>query len=110
MAMCNTILAEDNMATLKRTPTSKSSSPLMVRMDAASKAVLAEAAELRGISVSDYVRTVMVPLARKEVKLAIKETIFLDAKHRDAFMSSLSAPVRLTKRQKELGRLMQGKS
>ena len=39
----------------------------MVRLDAEGKAFLAQAAELRRISVSDYVRTVTVPQARAEV-------------------------------------------
>ena len=39
----------------------------MVRLDEAGKSALSRAAELRGISVSDYVRTVTVPQARKEV-------------------------------------------
>ncbi len=45
-------------------------SPLMVRLDADSKDAIARAAELRGISVSDYVRQVTVAQARKEVGAA----------------------------------------
>ena len=43
---------------------------LMVRLDPESKAALADAAELRGISVSDYVRLVTVAQARREVSAA----------------------------------------
>ena len=39
----------------------KTASPLMVRLDEESKQCLAEAASLRHVSVSDYVRTVTVP-------------------------------------------------
>lgn len=51
----------------KRTsPTpSKMASPLMVRLDAESKQALTDAAELRRISISDYVRTVTVAQARR---------------------------------------------
>ena len=42
----------------------KTASPLMVRLDKESKQCLAEAANLRHVSVSDYVRTVTVPQAR----------------------------------------------
>ena len=41
----------------KRSDKPREPSPLMVRLDADSKAYLARAAELRRISVSDYVRT-----------------------------------------------------
>ena len=44
----------------------KTTSPLMVRLDAESKACLTRAAELRRISVSDYVRT--VTLAQRGAK------------------------------------------
>jgi len=37
----------------------------MVRLDVASKAVLARAAELRRISVSDYVRSITVAQAQR---------------------------------------------
>ena len=46
----------------------------MVRLDAEGKAFLAQAAELRRISVSDYVRTVTVPQARAEVFAAREQT------------------------------------
>ena len=43
---------------------------LMVRLDEESKSYLSQAAELRGISLSDYVRTVTVSQARREVSAA----------------------------------------
>lgn len=45
--------------------TGKTASPLMVRLDEESKQCLTEAAALRQVSVSDYVRTVTVAQARR---------------------------------------------
>jgi uncharacterized protein (DUF1778 family) len=98
------------MATVPQETPAKSASPLMVRMDEASKSVLIQAADLRGISVSDYVRTVTVSQARKEVQAAGEQVIALTAEEQLAFWSALQASPRLTKKQKELGKLMQGKS
>ena len=58
----------------KRSEKGKRPSPLMVRLDEESKAFLAQAAELRRISVSDYVRTVTIAQARKEVLAAREQT------------------------------------
>ncbi|QJW96634.1 type II toxin-antitoxin system TacA family antitoxin [Frigoriglobus tundricola] len=85
-------------------------SPLMVRLDAASKSVLARAAELRGISVSDYVRQVTVAQARKEVEAAGSQTIAMTPAEQLAFWAALNAPVKLTAAQKKLGKLMRGGS
>src|SRR5438046_3100013 len=54
----------------KATKKVSSASPLMVRLDDDTKACLAQAAALRRISVSDYVRTVTVAQARREVRAA----------------------------------------
>ncbi len=54
----------------RKIPAAKTASPLMVRLDDESKQCLAEAANLRHVSVSDYVRTVTVPQARREVRTA----------------------------------------
>lgn len=83
-------------------------SPLMVRLDLESKQALADAAELRRISVSDYVRTVTVPQARREVASAREQTIQLSPDEQLAFWQALQEPVKLTPSQKRLGRLMRG--
>jgi uncharacterized protein (DUF1778 family) len=90
-------------------PTQKSSS-LMVRMDDDSKRVLARAAELRRISVSDYVRTVTVSQARREVSSAQEQTIQMTPAEQLAFWQALQTPVKLTAAQKRLSRLMRGLS
>ena len=89
------------------TPTSKAS-PLMVRLDAESKQALTAAAELRRISVSDYVRTVTVAQARREVASARDQTILLTPDEQLAFWQALQAPPKLTPAQKRLAALMRG--
>lgn len=81
---------------------------LMVRLDQASKDALAQAAELRGISISDYVRTVTVAHARKEVAAASEQSIALTPDEQLAFWQALDAPAKLTARQRKLARLMRG--
>lgn len=82
----------------------------MVRLDHASKDALAQAAELRKISISDYVRMVTVAQARKEVAAAQSQTISLTPDEQLAFWQVLDAPSKLTSRQKKLGKLMRGES
>src|SRR5438552_12607268 len=81
-------------------------SPLMVRLDDESKAYLSQAAELRRISVSDYVRTVTVAQARKEVQAAREQTIALTPKEQLAFWEALRKPTKLTDAQRRLGAVM----
>jgi len=69
----------------KRLTTTATTSPLMVRLDAESKQALTAAAELRRISVSDYVRTVTVAQARREVAGAREHTIRLSPDEQQAF-------------------------
>lgn len=86
----------------------RKTSPLMVRLDADSKQALAAAAELRHLSISDYVRTVTVAQARREVARAKENTILLSPEEQLAFWQALHEPVRLTAAQKRLGSIMRG--
>ena len=86
------------------------SSPLMVRLDDESKSFLAQAAKLRGISISDYVRSVTVALARREVESARSQTITLTPEGQLAFWKALQATPKLTAAQRKLGALMRGES
>ncbi len=88
----------------------QSVSPLMVRLDEESKQMLVRAAELRQISISDYVRQVTVSQARKEVEAASEQTIALTPDEQLAFWTALDEPAKLTKAQKKLGKLMRGES
>jgi len=82
----------------------------MVRLDRESKEALVRAAALRQISISDYVRTITVAQARKEVAAAQSQTIALTADEQLVFWTALAAPAKLTSRQKKLGKLMRGES
>lgn len=89
-------------------PSATKVSPLMVRLDAESKQVLTDAAELRRISVSDYVRTVTIAQARREVASARDQTILLTPDEQLAFWQALQAPPKLTPAQERLAALMRG--
>ena len=88
-----------------RTSTTRS---LMVRLDEESKECLSRAAKLRGISLSDYVRAVTVPQARREVQAAQEQTISLTPEEQLAFWKALAEPAKLTEAQRRLGAIMRG--
>ncbi len=83
---------------------------LMVRLDADSKACLAQAAGLRKISVSDYVREVTVAQARREVEAAREQTISLTPEEQLRFWRALQAVPNLTPAQRRLAALIRGGS
>jgi len=85
-------------------------SPLMVRLDAESKSYLARAAELRRISVSDYVRTVTVSQARREVLAAGEQTLALAPDEQLAFWNALNETPALTEAQKRIGAMMRSET
>jgi uncharacterized protein (DUF1778 family) len=93
-----------------RTKKTGTASPLMVRLDAASKRCLAQAARLRRISVSDYVRTVTVAQARQEVRAAREQILSLTAEEQLAFWSALNETPKLTDAQRQLGAVMRGEA
>lgn len=90
----------------KQATTPAKSSSLMVRLDKKSKAVLVRAAKLRQMSVSDYVRSVTVAQARREVEAAEEQTIRLSRSAQLAFWKALNKPTRLTPAQKRLGKMI----
>lgn len=81
---------------------------LMVRLDEESKALLASAAELRKVSVSDYVRSIVVGQARRELAAAEAQVISMTPEEQLEFWEALSKPPKLTKGQKQLGKMMRG--
>ncbi len=91
----------------KKAPSTRS---LMVRLDEESKGYLTRAADLRRISVSDYVRTVTVAQARREVEAAGEQIIALSAEEQIAFWNALNRPTRLTEAQRHLGAIMRGEA
>jgi len=89
---------------------SRTTSPLMVRLDDESKAYLARAAELRCVSVSDYVRSVTVAQARREVLASRDQTLAMTLEEQLAFWNALNETPKLTERQRRLGSVMRGRS
>ncbi|NLE39389.1 MAG: DUF1778 domain-containing protein [Pirellulaceae bacterium] len=85
-------------------------SQLMVRLDDDSKSSITKAADLRRVSISDYVRMVTVAQARREVAQAEQNTISLTPDEQIAFWRALDAAPELTRAQRELGRTMRGDS
>lgn len=82
--------------------------PLTLRLDAQDKKYLERAAEIRRVSVSDYVRAVTVAQARREVESARERTIALTSDEQLAFWHALQAPSELTEAQRRLGASMRG--
>jgi uncharacterized protein (DUF1778 family) len=82
----------------------------MVRLDPQSREYLSEAADLRRISVSDYVRAVTVGQARREVLAAREKIIALSPEEQLAFWNALNDTPKLTAAQRRLGAAMRGES
>jgi uncharacterized protein (DUF1778 family) len=83
---------------------------LVVRLDEKSKAILVQAAQLRRVSLSDYVREVTVPQAQREVEAAREQTLALSPQEQLEFWTALSEQPELTEAQQRLGSLMRGES
>ena len=83
---------------------------LMVRLDADGKKTIERAVAQRRLTTSDYVRTVLVPQADRELRAAENNTIALSPAEQIAFWHALNTPSKLTSRQKNLGRLMRGET
>lgn len=95
-------------ASPRRSPSTAKTSNLMVRVDLPSKQVIAHAARIRGVSASDYIRSVVVAQARREIEEFRTRTILLTPEDQLAFWQALDRPAELTPRQKQLGRIMRG--
>jgi len=108
----NCTIEESDMATsrstAKKSTSAKKTSSLMVRLDDESKRCLAAAAALRQISISDYVRTVTVPQALREVRAARDKTIILTPDEQLSFWTALSEVPKVTPAQRRLGAAMRG--
>ena len=85
-------------------------SPLMVRLDRKSKRYLEQAAKLRRLTVSDYVRVVTVAQACREVQAAQEHTMTLTPEEQLAFWNALNATVQLTPAQRRLRSIMRGEA
>jgi uncharacterized protein (DUF1778 family) len=81
---------------------------LQARLDPKSKQIVAQAAKLRNIGLSDYIRLILVPTAKKEVEQAKNQVLQLTAEEQERFWMALQAPAKLTKSQRKLSKIMQG--
>jgi uncharacterized protein (DUF1778 family) len=87
-----------------------SSTTLQTRLDPKSKQTLLQAAKLRQVGLSDYVRLVLVPTAKREVEQAKNQVLQMTADEQERFWLALQAPVKPTKAQRKLGKIMRGDS
>jgi uncharacterized protein (DUF1778 family) len=86
----------------------RATTTLQTRLDPESKRAVEEAAKLRQVGLSDYVRLVLVPTAKREVAMAKKRVVQMTAEEQERFWQALQAPARPTKAQRELGEVMRG--
>lgn len=84
------------------------SANLMVRLNPESKARISRAAALRGLSQSEYVRTIVVAQAQRELAAAEQQVIALSPAEQEAFWQALHEPAAPTPAQQALGKLMRG--
>ena len=81
---------------------------LQTRLTPDQKKLIQKAAKLHHLSISDYVRQILLSMAKKEVESAKSNIIELTPEGQLEFWKAISAPVKLTKSQKRLGRIMRG--
>lgn len=86
----------------------KATKTLQARLDPKSKQAVIQAAKLRHVGLSDYIRLVLVPTAKKEVEQAKNQVLQMTADEQERFWLALQAPVKLTKAQRKLGKIMRG--
>jgi uncharacterized protein (DUF1778 family) len=94
----------------RKAPTAKTASPLTVHLDNESKRCLAQAGCLRHVTVSDYVRAVTVPQARREVHAARELVVALTPEEQLSFWNALSVTPELSPAQRRLGATMRDAS
>lgn len=81
---------------------------LQARLDLESKQAVEQAAKLRHVGLSDYIRLVLVPAAKREVEQAKNQVLQMTADEQERFWKALQEPVKLTENQRKLGKIMQG--
>ncbi len=81
---------------------------LQARLDPKSKQAIVEAAKLRHVGLSDYIRLVLVPTAKREVAQAKNQVIQMTADEQELFWTALQTPSNPTKAQCKLGKIMRG--
>ena len=90
-----------------RAPTAGSKDAnLLVRFDRGAKSLVQQAASLRGLTVSDYVRSRIVPMAKQDVDEASTGVLRLPKEAQIAFWQALQRPPAPTAAQRALGKLV----
>jgi uncharacterized protein (DUF1778 family) len=82
---------------------------MMVRLDRTGKQLVQRVAELRGVSTSDYVRTVVLANARRDIMEAERNIVALSVDEQLAFWGALNQSVDLTRAQRRLAETIQGR-
>ncbi|MFZ5572158.1 MAG: DUF1778 domain-containing protein [Thermodesulfobacteriota bacterium] len=88
--------------------TETATTTLQVRLDSRSKHIVTQAAKLRHVGLSDYVRLVLVPTANREVEQAKNQVLQMTADEQERFWLALQATGKPTKAQQRLGEIMRG--
>lgn len=81
---------------------------LVLCLDEESKACVAKAAALRGMSISDYAVAVVVAQARRDVGDGESNALTLGPEGQLQFWNALAEASELTEAQRELGAVMRG--
>jgi len=89
---------------------SEKTTTLQARLEPEAKRLIERAAKLRQVGLSDYVRLVLVPMARREVQQVERQNLELAPHEQLEFWNALQAEPRLTRAQKKLARMMRGES
>ena len=89
-------------------PIKEKAEVIQARINSENKGLIVQAAKLREIPVSDYMRLVLIDQARKEVTSNEQRVLQLTAAEQIEFWNALDNPKSLTESQKELGKLIKG--
>lgn len=81
---------------------------VQTRMTEEQKSVIQKAAEHRRMAVSEYIRLMVVEQARREVEANEHNVYDLTADEQLELWELINAPVKLTAKQKKMGRIMRG--
>jgi uncharacterized protein (DUF1778 family) len=98
------------MGRSRRTQIKPDPKPLIIHLDADSREAIADAARLRGKSMSAYVRETAVAQAQRDVQTEGEQIIRMTPDEQLRFWKALSGPVNLTAKQRQLGAMMRGET
>ncbi|MBN2718933.1 MAG: DUF1778 domain-containing protein [Deltaproteobacteria bacterium] len=88
--------------------TDNATTTLQARLDPDSKRAVEEAARLRHVGISDYIRLVLVQTAKREVEASEKRILQMTADEQERLWDALQASASPSPAQQKLGKIMQG--